>query len=444
MSTSVHGRVWLAIHLLYPNSTQAFEIYQAVTASAEVDLLKKDSIYIFAKIAEIFEKIPAVGATLAFSAFPENQIEKWKLIYKKSQKIQTLIFVGVLVFNLELDKIAKIFSTPAAKIRYLFFQLFKNNLKETEEKKIEHHFHFKKKNEVSVSYLFTREYLIEYSLNQLDEKKAAQVKLGLSKFSNLELVYKEYSQLIGQIQYLLQMQNNFIYDEAPLVVSSEVADDRIFLSEEVIKNFKKHKTFITLAMSTGLMVLVVLMRPNWFEKISSFAKNKSITLQEVDTQKQTEFKVDSKNPTLSLNELPISRENKGEKPLAKSVPPPKATNVAVAKPANIVDEAPAPVKGKKQGGVFRGVLNVTDLTEVNPKIIEKMIALGAKKAGEVELGWKKSDKTTYYHFTLPENNLDLVKEYLSNFGSLKLQFENHPRMMPAGIKRFIIEVKESE
>ncbi|HND84318.1 MAG TPA: hypothetical protein PLU50_00865 [Pseudobdellovibrionaceae bacterium] len=94
------------------------------------------------------------------------------------------------------------------------------------------------------------------------------------------------------------------------------------------------------------------------------------------------------------------------------------------------------------GFLFRGDLPVTNLAAVGGKLKEKIELLGGRKAGEVELGWVKAKDRLYFHFTMPAAKYQELDQFLRNYGKLKIAKEKHPRVMPDGIVRLIIEVSE--
>ena len=69
MVSSVESRLWLAVHLLYSNASQAFDVYQAVVMQAEHAIANDDSSAVFSRLIQVFEKIPAIGTTLSFYEF---------------------------------------------------------------------------------------------------------------------------------------------------------------------------------------------------------------------------------------------------------------------------------------------------------------------------------------------------------------------------------------
>jgi len=124
------------------------------------------------------------------------------------------------------------------------------------------------------------------------------------------------------------------------------------------------------------------------------------------------------------------------------VPEPQKTTVpdttAVAAAADTSEK-----DSKRVGFLYRGTMLVTNAPAVTPKMVEKLTALGSRKAGEVEMGWKKGNGS-YFHFTVPENKYDEVLAVFNQYGQLKIQKERHERIMPEGIIRLIITVDEKK
>ncbi|MGZ5280566.1 MAG: hypothetical protein ACXWC9_11510, partial [Pseudobdellovibrionaceae bacterium] len=138
----------------------------------------------------------------------------------------------------------------------------------------------------------------------------------------------------------------------------------------------------------------------------------------------------SPTPTVTM---PQTTETKpvGKPPISAVVPP-----VDKSRPATAATE-------KKQGVLFRGVINVTNIQAVTPKLVEKVQELGGRKAGQVELGWFKGD-SSYFHFTMPESQYQELQEFFKEYGTLAIQQEPHERVMPEGIRRIIITVYEKK
>ena len=159
------------------------------------------------------------------------------------------------------------------------------------------------------------------------------------------------------------------------------------------------------------------------------------------TAKETDL--DKTTSAVNLAEMPVTDKLKG--PVKNKKDEAKTDKVlAVASRKIETPQPPKNLEASKQGGLFRASIQVSDLDTLGVRITDKLVALGGTKAGEVELGWKKSPKVLYYHLVLPAENIDQMQEFLNKFGQLNIQFENHPRLMPIGFKRIILEVKEGE
>ena len=140
------------------------------------------------------------------------------------------------------------------------------------------------------------------------------------------------------------------------------------------------------------------------------------------------------------------------KPNPKQVPTkPEKLTAAASPPTSTSDEgdesgenqvAENDSSEKKIGGlVYRGTMKIDELDERTPLIAQQIAELGGRKAGEVELGWKKENKGSYYHFAMPEENYDKLLEYLHGFGPVRFSKDSHPRVMPQGQIRIILWVE---
>ena len=124
-----------------------------------------------------------------------------------------------------------------------------------------------------------------------------------------------------------------------------------------------------------------------------------------------------------------------------ATPPVKKVETADAKADIKTSETTAATGG---GFLYRGDIAVTNLAVVGPKISEKIVELGGRKAGDVQLGWQKTPTSMYYHFTIPEAKYQDLQTFLATYGKPHISKEKHPRVMPDGIIRLIITVDEAK
>jgi hypothetical protein len=99
-------------------------------------------------------------------------------------------------------------------------------------------------------------------------------------------------------------------------------------------------------------------------------------------------------------------------------------------------------KPAEQGVVNRAFMSIDRLDELAPKIVVQIKELGAEKAGEVELGWKRGTGR-YFHFAIPETNEARLLEVLRAYGPVRISKDVHPRVMPPGQLRFILWIESS-
>jgi hypothetical protein len=127
---------------------------------------------------------------------------------------------------------------------------------------------------------------------------------------------------------------------------------------------------------------------------------------------------------------------------------PKTKSAEAQSPTKELPKAEAQAENTRkatatQGYLYRGTISVSNLTVTSDKFVERINDLGGRRAGEVELGWKRGDGT-YFHFTIPEAKYDALVSYLNEYGKLHIQKEKHERIMPDGIIRLIISVSEDK
>ncbi len=120
--------------------------------------------------------------------------------------------------------------------------------------------------------------------------------------------------------------------------------------------------------------------------------------------------------------------------------PKPVTPVTAATPTTAVQAAQVAPAVRGRGFVYRAFMTLSDLETAAPKITQQVKELGAEKAGEVELGWKRGTGR-YYHFTMPEANEQKLLEALRAYGPVRISKDPHPRQMPEGEVRFILWIE---
>lgn len=129
-----------------------------------------------------------------------------------------------------------------------------------------------------------------------------------------------------------------------------------------------------------------------------------------------------------------------KKPEAAVTPSEVSHNAKIAEAEK--NEENEPATSNMRGSLTRGTMSVTDFHNSWPAIRDKIEALGGSPAGSVELGWLRTSKESYFHFSLPESNYKELQLFLSTFGPVRFSTERHPRVMPKGQIRIILTVKD--
>ena len=206
---------------------------------------------------------------------------------------------------------------------------------------------------------------------------------------------------------------------------------------------------------------------SFYVAVSLRNDNPQIVLETIQIQRQQpqQTLVASKNIEISDNKNQLASAVAVSRTVAKQAPVttkpaavvPTAVKPIAAKPVAVVNtpatSATAAVQAgsteevtfkRKNTGVYRGIVEVTDLEAVTERVKSKILSLSGFKAGEVELGWMKSTDTTYFHFIIPTENTEDLNQFIRQFGDYKFRFEKHPRVLNNDQKRFIIEVRKVE
>lgn len=131
------------------------------------------------------------------------------------------------------------------------------------------------------------------------------------------------------------------------------------------------------------------------------------------------------------------------RPVESQTPPASATENDKKMEAAAVESAPKDTEeAMGRGFLHRATMDVQDFQNSWPAIRDKIVALGGKVAGNVELGWLRKPTEAYFHFTLPESNMNELEIFLGTFSPVQFSKDRHPRVMPEGQIRIIMSVKD--
>lgn len=433
MAENKFQKEWIAVHLLFPNSAQARDIFLYVISEVRKNNSAIDyNIYYLKRIIQIFLKTPAIQSMLSFTELENEKFKKWPEYYKKLSKTESVYVVAALFYQSSVNEIASLFKSTQKNTELQIKKSIYKIIPKPEYKSVLNTgFKFKKYNSDNESDFFIYDHIIDYVLNP----NCAEGFKTQKKISEDVRFKKYYEQIISLQSELLQLDNR-IYE---LPVQKTPDPDTTMSSDAKLNqnlfNGKKNIGYAGIVMTA---ILVFMYRPLFLQEALNKKNVETIEIQQIKIDRH---KDDIVNNGTQIATQPVLDPKLDVKPEAKIEIAPSKINVA----DDVVIKKIQPVeKIKTGGGVFRGKLYVTDVQTVLNVVKEKIVNLGGQKAGEVELGWMKNETTSYFHFSFPNENKADLEDYLKQFGKIELVFEPHPRVMPKGIQRYIIEIKQNE
>lgn len=156
-------------------------------------------------------------------------------------------------------------------------------------------------------------------------------------------------------------------------------------------------------------------------------------------------KTPSEKSKRSLKPIPSKTQNQKETSKKLQGPPQHAQSKMNSNPIKeplAKKSTPSLLKASSlEGFVYKAFMRLENATTVTPKIVKTIRDLKGEKAGRVKLGWIKK-KGIYFHFSLPQENYDLLLEKLKTYGSVLIQKEAHKRIMPKGKVRMILWIEK--
>jgi hypothetical protein len=98
-----------------------------------------------------------------------------------------------------------------------------------------------------------------------------------------------------------------------------------------------------------------------------------------------------------------------------------------------------------QGLLYRLMMTIDNAEKRTPDIKEKIEKLGGEKAGQVDLGWRKTNPDgSYFHFKMPESNYNELIKTLGGYGPVRIYKSPHERIMPPGEIRIILFIEDKK
>lgn len=299
-----------------------------------------------------------------------------------------------------------------------------------------------------ISTFVGHELIYDYISHKLDDERRSAVEHFVSESREAEI---DMTKMLNGLHYVERLGETVVSDS----IIERINEPSTYLAVLLKKtNFQRWPTSVKWALEALVVISLVIMTTLFIpwdrvSKFNPFPEAQETILAEIDREQQeggpqklkeletqpAEFADDEKtDPAIAATTVVAgSPRTMPEKPT-----PPSATAQSSAPAASDKEN-----KKPGEGALFRGQIALTNVEVVGPKIREKIIELGGRKAGEVELGWSKTPNSNYFHFTLPEAKYQELYDFLVTYGKMTINKEKHPRVMPDGIIRLIITVDEA-
>ncbi len=436
-------KLWVSCHLLYPNPSQARDIFGLIVESG-ID--HKSSAYgqVFQGLQKLYKiyrrRIPVKSGSNNFE-FTMTPMNYWKRVLQKCNKDETFIVMVILLELATFKDISRMTRIAESKVKYLFNQSIKKMISSPalrfEQKK---EIKLKEYNSHDITALFVSEYLIEHTLGLTEGSVAEKMEAKL-KDNNRYADYR--SEILKFKAELVDLTVSHHFDEVM----------KIYGNTAQLQNLKKLEVKQQKRIFTGLVFLIIIvigliLRPSFLKTPMSEIKATKVVLEEIEISKKEApegQEISTAAATTSMTtsvSMPVVVSNKVAAVISAPVVAKAKPIITAATQKNTT--ASAPGKMVATTGVYRGTITVTDFEQVTSIIRDRVIAVGGKKAGEVELGWIKNQNISYFHFIFPTEKREEIVTFIQQYGNLKYKFEPHPRVLPLGQSRFIIEVRKGE
>ncbi len=306
---------------------------------------------------------------------------------------------------------------------------------------------FSKKGRREITDFMAYEFLYDYLSGTLDEERRRSLETALD--SNREKK-GDLQRMRNALEYTDMLSNTMVAEN--LIQEIKLPSSYIDTLLRKLRVEKWHSGvklgLEVIAVAIGV-VLIALAMP-WSKLVNSQISQKElITLARMErTNVASAIEDNIENQVAAIpdeEEKPaaaVAIAPEEEAPVASAVQKVVVTAPVNKPAATAVAPTEAP-SAAREGFIYRGTISIVNVSVSTAKIVETLAALGARKAGQVNLGRLKGN-TSYFHMTVPESRFEDLKKTFNQYGELKISKEKHDRIMPEGIIRIIIDVTEKQ
>lgn len=421
-------KLWVSIHLLYPNSSQARDVFLTMIENQNSEQ------FVFVnnleKLFQKYKKSKIFKAQQGYGEFSQNQLALWKKLNLKGTSDEILIVLSVLGFDLKLDVVAQALKINESKVNYLLKQALKKVLN-PQFQKLEFKNDFRPKSFYAneTSHFFVVENLVEFTLGHADQATQHKIEKKINE-TNIFNDYKiDIQKFKNEICYLVPTE---VFEQTVLQFDNLKKQNNKFKKQFKLKYINAfYGKIILLGITIATLGFIVVKRPEFVKKIILNKSEKTIVVTELSVKKSENQSANAgKDQSIQAEKIEINSAAKAKNMAAETI--------------NISSPDDKTIKEITRDGFYKISIKVIDFDILKNVIKDKIVSLGGKKAGEIELGWIKNNNLAYYHFLIPTDAKEEIIKYLKGFSEFKLVYEKNPRLNEANHERIVLEVLKNE
>lgn len=291
-----------------------------------------------------------------------------------------------------------------------------------------------------------QELLYDYMTGHLDDDRRKAVEDYLAENPEMQV---ELKQMKEAVQYCQKLSETKLSDELTEQLSQVRLVAEVIAEKVAYRNWPDLLKWSTEATIISVCVAGLAMVVPWNTIRTVFERPHSehVTLADVDKRlAEKDIEVPPAPVLIGPPAPPREDEAKPQEQMAQApVTTPTPTPTPALKVIAKTDEVkpdPNDKRAKPKGLLYRIMMNHPNIRELAPALSDRIREMGGKKAGQVEIGWRKSNGN-YFHFSLPEKEYQNLITTLGGYGPVRIYKSPHERVMPPGIIRIILWIEDA-
>ena len=212
----------------------------------------------------------------------------------------------------------------------------------------------------------------------------------------------------------------------------------------------------------ALVFVVIKVLPDQFFRMDEWFQNHTVLVEETifsegPEQEGQDTTEDNEEVQIAANDTAASEEEFVRENESSAISGKKNLKETAASEEKDVSEESSPTANETKETVasekkeeapvkfylYRSVVYVDDYQKVSGEFLKYLQKVGAKKAGQVQLGWEKP-QARYFHFHINEKEEENIRNFFSSRTKFQLRKINHWRKTPENKIRVIVEIRQQK